>query len=56
MSDDKSNPKLSLEKMLKDLKPGDYKTENEDREWLDSSVGKEILGPDKKESVIKGHE
>ncbi len=56
MSDDKSNPKLSLEKMLKDLKPDDYKTEDEDRGWLDSNVGKEILCPDKKESAIKGHE
>ncbi len=46
MSDDKSDPKLSLEQMLKGLKSDDYKTENEDREWLDSSVGKEILGPE----------
>ena len=52
MSDDKSEPKLSLEKMLKDLKPEDYKTENEDREWLDSNVGKEILDADKKETQI----
>lgn len=55
MSDDKRDPMLSLEQMLEDLKPDDYKTEHEDREWLDSSVGKEILDPDKKESISNGY-
>ncbi len=53
MSDDKGDPKLSLEQMLKGLKPNDYKTEKEDREWLDSNVGKELLDVDIKESMFK---
>ena len=53
MSDDKSNSKLSLEKILKDLKPDDYQTENEDQEWLDSRVGKEILDLYKRKCDLK---
>jgi len=43
MSDDKSKAELSLEELLKDSKSESYELTNEDKEWLHSSVGKEVL-------------
>lgn len=43
MSDDKSKPNLSLEELLKASKPENFELTDEGREWLNSSVGNEIL-------------
>jgi len=43
MSDDKRKTKLSLEELLKASEPESFELTNEDREWLNTSVGKEVL-------------
>ena len=43
MSDNRTDEKLNLEEILKASKPEDFKLTEEDREWLNSTVGNEAL-------------
>jgi hypothetical protein len=43
MSDNRTDEKLNLEEILKASKPEDFMLTEEDREWLNSTVGNEAL-------------